>query len=232
MPGFNDYREAIDNQVTQSILDGFAEKDKAIGKAMRRHSRNFPRKLVEDVAGDGGFRYDLSSELASWEENFSQVLVVEYPVDDAEQAKNVLDQEAWTVRDNPTNGRELHMLEDQPPATEAMRLTYTARHTCTVSACTVPDSEAEAVEALAASYFCRILAARTAENQDSTIAADVVDHSSKSRDYNGLAKQFEAEYHAMMGIDPNKPVPAGVIVDWDVNIQGGADRLTHPRRKR
>jgi len=226
------YRSAIDDQVVQSQLTGTDEKDKAIAKAMQIHSKHRPQEVVKDVTGDGGFDYDLSGKLTSWDDDFSRILVIEYPVDDTDDDKNILEVEAWRTYNHPTNGKELHFLEDTPQTTESFRVTYTARHSCTVSACTVAGADEEAVQALAAALFCKILAAYNAQNEDSTIAADSVDHQSKRREYSAMAKSFMDEYNEHMNIQPGKPKPASATGDWDVNYADGRDRLTHPRRRR
>lgn len=226
----SDYIQAIGELVPGDYSLGEAEKIKAIDKALVTHSRNKPRKIAEDVTGAGTHEYALAS-LTYWEDEFSQVKLVEYPVDDNDEDKDYLEEDDWTIYQKPA-GYYLHFLNDTPQATETIRVFYTARHTCTDSACTVPSADEEAVQALAASYFCRMLAAKYAQDQDSTIAADSVDHSSKRREYEAQAKAYRKEYNEHMNIDENRPKPACATADWDVVYPTGWDRLTHPKKQR
>lgn len=225
------YRTAIDSQVDQAKFSGTDEQDKAIAKAMAHHSRNKPLTVVEDIAGADTYKYDLS-DMALWDDDFSVISQVEYPVDDTDESKNDLDGDDWRIYRDPTNGLELHFLTDSPATGESARVTYTAQYTCTISGCTVPGADEVAVQSLAAGFFCDILAAAHAQNQDSSIAADAVDQQSKRREYAAQAKAFKAEYYDHLGIKPGQPKPASVVQDQDVNLSSGRDRLTHPRRWR
>ncbi|MEN8134324.1 MAG: hypothetical protein ABFS18_02140 [Thermodesulfobacteriota bacterium] len=231
MPDLTDYRTAIDQEVPGEFGHvPEATWDRAIAKAMREHSQHRPRELVADLVGDGGFAYALDS-LTDWEDDFSQVKQVEFPVDDSSETKDILEPEDWQIYQAPT-GKELHFLRDWAAADESMRITYSARHTCTATACTVPGADEDAVMVLAAAYFCRALAASYSQDQDSTIAADQVEQGGKRRSYRNQAKDYEAEYYRHLGIKPGQAKPANVIQDMDVNYSDGGDRLTHPRRYR
>lgn len=207
-----------------------AMQNKAISKAMDAHSKYRPRRVVADVSGSGAFDYAISG-LTGWQDNFSVILQVEYPVDDTDETADILDPETYQLYDKPA-GRYLRFLEDKPAATETFRATYTARHTCTVSACSVDAGDTEAVQSLAAYFLCRMLAAAHALDQDATIQADVVNHGGRRKEYEALARAYKGEYNEHMGVVDGKPKAACAIQDQDVNFAGGADRLTHPRRHR
>lgn len=229
-----DYIEAVselvpgDHPVTAADLEKL--KVKAVSKAMDHHSRQQPRVVVEDMDGDGGFDYAVSG-LASWEDGFSVIRQVEYPVDDDDETPDILQHDEWTIYEKPA-GEYLRFLNDTPASTEDFRVTYTARHTCTASACTVAAGDHEAVQSLAAHYFCKMLAAAYALDQDSTIGADSVDHGGRSRKYNDLAKQYLSDYNSHMGIVSGKPRAASVTRDQDKDASWAGDRLTHRRRYR
>ncbi|HNR12056.1 MAG TPA: hypothetical protein PKM59_01950 [Thermodesulfobacteriota bacterium] len=230
MSNRSDYIAAIGELVPGSHPIGEPEKRKAIAKALAEHSRNKPRVIVEDEVGNGTHEYALSA-LALWQDDFSIITQIEYPVDDDDETKDYLEAEDWTIYQKPA-GYYLHFLNDTPLATESMRITYTAPHTCTDADCTVADADEEAVQSLAAAHFCRMLAACYAQDQDATIQADSVDHSSKRREYEAQAKAYRQEYYKHMNIDENRPKPACATADWDVVYPNGWDRLTHPRRQR
>lgn len=225
-----DYITAIDGMVGGEIPLDEADKIAAINMAVKRHSKNKPRKVVEDFDGDGGFDYAISS-FTAWSDGFSTIRQVEYPVDDDDETPDILQEDQWMIYEKPA-GKQLRFLDEKPTATEDFRVTYTALHTCTDTACTVEAFDEEAVQALAAAFFCNMLATYYAQNQDSTIDADSVDHTSKSRDYAARAKMYMKQYNDQMGIQDGKPKAASHIQDQDIDYPGGMDRLTHPRKYR
>jgi hypothetical protein len=171
---------------------------KAIAKAIKTYSKHRPREVVEDIAGDGGFEYDLG-DLDHWSDEFSIVKTVEYPVDDTDENPDLLLDDEVEIYKKPA-GTYLRFLDDTPAATEQIRITYTGMHVCTDEECTVPDADEEAVQALAAAYFCKMLAAAYATDEDSTINADSVNHAGKSERYLRMKKEYQAEYDEHIGI--------------------------------
>jgi hypothetical protein len=139
----------------------------------------------------------------------------------------------WFVRWNIPLTIRMRFLEAEPAVGETFRVTYTALHTCTDTACTVKAIDEEAVQSLAAALYCEILATWFAQNQDSTIQADVVNHTSKSRDFAARAKAFQTIYRKHMGLKEEDTVSAAAAVgDLDMKYPGGSERLTHPRSDR
>ena len=234
MTTLTDYREAIVDLVPGShpldASDLVDAQTKAVAKAMDAHSKHRPVTVVEDVAGDGGFDYALA-DLEDWADGFSVVREVEYPVDDTNETPDILDGADWTIYAKPS-GEVLRFLNDKPSTDESLRVTYTARHSCNDEGCTVKAGDEEAVQSLAASFYCKILAAAYALDVDSTIAADTVNQGPRHAAFLKLADQYRGEYNDHMGIQAGKPKPAVAIGDQDVTYPGGADRLTHPGRYR
>jgi len=204
--------------------------ESAVGSAMARHSEVKPREVLVDSESDGSTMIELS-ELTHWTDDFSALKKVEYPVDDTDEEDQELEPERWTVRKRPT-GYWLILLEDDPDSGDTIRLTYTARHTCSAEACTVDDADLDAVKALAASYYCRSLAAAYALDQDSTIAADAVQHSERNQKFIRMAKLYRDEYNHRMNVRDGKPGPACGSAEWDSTYPGGGDRLTHSGKYR
>jgi len=232
-----EYIAAIDELVPGTHGLGTDEKTRAVNSAVNLHSKYSPRKVVEDVDGDGGFDYALSG-LESWEEGFSSIVQVEYPVDDDDEAADILEESDWAIYEKPT-GKVLRFLAGRPAVGESIRVTYTVRHAFVQPEdeeedpqATVTAADEQAVQSLAASFFCRMIAAANAENQDSTISADSVDQTSKRREYEAQAAKYRNEYNEHMGISPGKPKPASINQDQDISYPWGWDRLTHPRRWR
>jgi len=225
-----DYITAIGNFVGGELPLGEAEKIVCINKAVKRYSGDRPRIVPEDVDGDGGFDYPVA-DLASWDDEFSSIKSVEYPVDDTEAAAAVLQDDAWCIYRTPA-GKVLRFLEDTPDADDDIRITYTALHLCTDAQSTIPGVDEEAVQMLAAALFCEMLATYYSQDQDSTIGADSVDHKSKADQYSRRAKTYRAEYFSHLGIKEGEALPASVTRDQDMAASWGSDHATHPRKWR
>lgn len=225
-----DYIVAIDQFVQGEIPLDDADKILAIGMAMKRYSKHKPRIVVEDETGDGGFDYAIS-DLASWADDFSVIRAVEYPVDDDDETPDILQDDIWGIYEKPA-GKVLRFLEDKPTASESFRVTYTALHTCTDSACSVSAYDEEALQALCAAFFLDMLSTYYAQSQDSTIDADSVDHSSKAREYGARAARYRKVYCEHMGIQEGKAGPASVTRDQDKKASWQSEGLTHPKKYR
>lgn len=225
-----DFQQAIDDQVSQVKFTGTTQHNMAIAKAVEIYSKYRPRVRVVDLAGVGT-HVAILFVVEGWDDDFSTVRQVEYPIDDTKAAKSILDPEEWTVYQAP-DGKELHLLDGIIADGAAARVTFTAAHVVDFSGSTIPARDEVAVQILAAACFCRMLAAAYAEAVDASISADSVDQISKRREYETQAKNFEAEFANVTGIKLGQPKPAAAVVDWDLNLSSGKDRLTHPRRLR
>lgn len=233
MSTLSDYLDALDDlapgehPVDETELNN--RKTKAVNKALEIHSRHKPRIIVEDIAGDGGNEYALSS-LGYWENVFSWLIHVEYPADEGNHP-GVLSRDSWALYEKPT-GPVLLFLDMTPDTGRSIRITYTGRHFINDSSCSVAASDEEAVQSLAACLYCKMLSATYALDQDGTITADSVDQNGRSRKYLELAKTYCSEYFDHMGIREGKPKPVSLIQDQDVIYPWGVDRLTHPKKWR
>jgi hypothetical protein len=225
-----DYITAIGKLVGGELPIGEPEKIFAINAALKKYSGHRPRIVAEDEDGNGSFDYALTL-LADWTEGFSTIKSVEFPVDDTDEAAAILDDDAWQIYQKPS-GKCLRMLEDTPETTEHLRIAYTALHTCTDEACTAPSYDEEALQILAASIFCDMLAAYFSQTQDSTIQADSVDHKSKASEYSARARAYRKMYFDHIGIKEGETPAASVTRGQDLAGSWGADKATHPRRFR
>jgi hypothetical protein len=93
-------------------------------------------------------------------------------------------------------GRAVLFAATAVPGGGAARLTYTTGHLCDDVDSTVPDSLADALRAKAAAAILRARANATAGDEDSTIAADMVNHGTKSDRYAKRARDLEAQWDA------------------------------------
>ncbi|MFA5424499.1 MAG: hypothetical protein WC374_11655 [Phycisphaerae bacterium] len=224
------YLSAIDDLVGGEVPLEDAEKIQALISAIKKYSGHRPYEVTEEVDGDGSFDYDLA-DLESWVDGFSVIKNVEYPVDDNDREDNSLQDDAWKIFKKST-GKYLRFLEDSPETGEQFRVTYTALHVCTNSLCTISASDETAVQMLAATNFCNMIAAYYAQTSDSVIQADSVDHKSKAAEYGARARTYKQEYCDHMGIKDGVVAAASVTRDQDAKPSWRGDGMTHPKRFR
>lgn len=203
-----------------------ADRDTAIGRAVARYSDDKPRTKVEDVATTGANVLPLP---AGWQAEFSRVMSLEVPIGNV--PPTIVDQDRYGPYQLPAGTVVLQLLDALNVGT-AVRVSYTQRHTLDLATDTVPAKHREAVCCWAAALICEQLAALYANATDSTIQADVVDRSSKGRDYASRAMKLRQRYFEELGLDPKRNVAAGVEVNLNLPTSQGEDRLTHPRRYR
>lgn len=107
------------------------ERYRAIKSALQRYSRDKPLIEVDDVSGDGGRYYVLSTSLGSWSEEFSNVLEVEYPAATiaSDEILQPLEPSEWSdevkVDVSGTLTRHLYFPQHTPASTETFRVSYT-----------------------------------------------------------------------------------------------------------
>jgi hypothetical protein len=218
----------IESRVTGIVGDDSGKlKDvpRNITAAISRYSKHRPDSEVVDVPGNGTHDYAISL-LTGWSEEFSNITQVEYPVD--EVPESLLDADDYYIYRKPS-GLVLRLVNETPEDTDTFRVTFTVPRTED----TIPDADVDAVSYLAAALCCEDLANAFAQTSDSTIGADSVNYRTKSQEFASRAKRLKALYSEHVGIQEGDSAPASAVVkDLDVRYPGGADRLTHPRRKR
>jgi len=206
------------------------ELDRQIQEAVRRYSRVRPREVVEDEVGNG--THDLAvTLLASWEDEFSVILQVEYPIRSTTVDPPILERDEWIAYRTPA-GRVLRLLTAAPAATETVRITYTALHVADELAFTIPDGDFDAVANWAAALCLRALANKYAQNTAPTLGADAVDHRTMSDQYSRLARELEKDVSRALRLDENQVGAGSVTAEWPAGQSTGLDWMTHPRRRR
>lgn len=224
------YMSAIDDLVDGVLPLEDSAKVAALQQAVIKFSSDRPREVIEEFNGTGTFDYELA-DMEAWLEGFSSIKKVEYPVDDTVQEESILQDDAWKII-KTSSGSYLRFLEDEPTASEEIRITYTGLHVCTNALCTIPKSDEIAVQTLAASKFCSMIAAYYAQSQDSTIGADSVDHKSKAQEYSARARAYKQEYYEHMNIKDGAVSAASITRDQDTKPSWRTDGLTHQRKFR
>jgi len=195
-----------------------ANRQAMVVTALETYSRDHPDKHTDDVTGDAGRYYPISTSLTSWSEGFSQILTIEYPAATvaSDEAPQYLEPEDWRSDYWAADVRYLYLPNHAPAATEKMRITYTIPYTFagTPSATTTPAGDFYAICNLGAAYCCRALAAQFSRATTPTLGMDSVNHESKARNFAARAKEFEALYRAHVGTEKGATA-AGEFVDWD-----------------
>lgn len=199
---------------------------------LQRYSKDRAQQLVSDAAGNGTPYLDLpESSQGSFEEGFSAVLSLEYPVGSV--PPNILLDEEWQMYRDPSALRIL-MTSQSPSVGENVRVTWTARHKDDGS--TVPDYDFEAVCDFAAALCLEALAKTYAQTGDPTIMADSVNYRTKSQEYLSLSKAVQKRYFDHLGVsqNPDTPQVGPALANGSVHetLSPGLDRLTHPSASR
>ncbi len=202
-----------------------ADYDRNIAAAISQYSKHRPDIRVIDITGNGTHDYALpaSGAITIWNDEFSSIKSIEYPVGDV--PATLLENDEYEIYQNPT-AKKIRLKNNSPGATETFRVTFTILRTDA----TIPSADVNALCNLASSLCFEELANAYAQTGDSTIDADSVDHKSKSSEFGARAKRFLQLYKDYIGMKEGELVPpASVVSDLDVNYPGGGDRLTHPR---
>ena len=192
--------------------------DDAIGDAVIKYSNDKPRTLVEDVVSDGTVYLDLP---ASWEQEFSEVLKLEYPI--GSSPLTYIDE--FEIYQSPSEFKIL--LPNTITASASVRVSFTAKHSVTAVLDTVPTKHREPVACYAAALLLMQLASVYSGDEDSTIAADNVDHGDKAGRFSSRAKDLKKQYHDLLGIDKKRTQAASATANWNRNNSTGKPRLFH-----
>lgn len=225
-------------------LNGWAgvDIDEALDAALAEFSRDRPRAVVVEVAGSGSFDVLLSSvgvagpPSSQWSEGFSHLTDVVYPYVAAARDIPHLAADQYGVIQLPA-GPTLRFAGATPATGQKVLVSFTRPHDLTEAVSTVPTGLEQALVNLAAAYGFEQLSAYYAQSTDSSIQADVVDHSGKSATYRELAAAFRGRYYQAVGRgmsgQATASAPASALVDIDRSFGDAArtDYHFHGRRR-
>jgi hypothetical protein len=204
----------------------------AIGSARAEYEAAYPREVVIEITGNGGFDYQITGgPWSAYVDGNSSITQIRYPVVAGDPAPPLVDDEDWVVVRTP-GGLFLRFLNGiRPAATQKFWVYFTAQHTLSGGASTVPAAHDDALADLAASFACLMLSAYYEQTGDSTMQADAVDRPRRTDTYRALAKQYREAYKEKLGM--NEPARAGFAVA-DLNPPASAPQvgglLFHERR--
>jgi hypothetical protein len=203
-----------------------AERDRAITAAVLRYSADKPQMKVQDLTPESSQVLPLP---AAWEDGFSALLELEYPIGEIPPA--FMKQDRYGIYQDPA-AKKIKLADGVAVAANNVRSSFTIMHVVSGAADTIPLIHREPVACYAAASLCDQLAAFYSNSQDSTIQADSVDGRSKAQEYAARARNLRKRYFDELGIEDKHGAPAGVVVNLDQADSQGEDRLMHPRRFR
>ena len=224
-------RDTADTADQQLLTD--TEIGDLIRQATTRYSIDRPCETVADLSGDGT-RY-LSLPVA-FEDGFSVIHSIEYPIDDDPPA--YLDPRDVDFYRTPAVGGEpptpaalkLRCSWALPTGSANVRLVYTTRRTlgATTADTTVLDRDFDALCDLATAGCCDAIAQKYARTHEPILGASAMAPRDKADVWASRAKRYEARYRDAMG-----PPLASVVVNWDsLASWGGRAWLNHPASRR
>jgi hypothetical protein len=187
----------------------------AIDAALTLYSKHLPKKVVDDLDGDGSHDLDLPSD---WVDEFSVISRVEYPIGNV--PATLINKSDWLIYQTPT-AKVLRLLNDTPETGESVRVGYTVLR----AEADVRTSDIDAVASLAAANCLDVLANIFTQTTDASMSADSVDYHSKGDEFGRRAKALRQRYYDHMGIKPDAPQPGNYVVA-DAPADGRI-RLTH-----
>ena len=197
------------------LVDELDDYTNAIDAALAIYSKHLPKKVVEDLDGDGSHDLELPDD---WVDEFSVIKSVEYPIDNV--PATLIDKSEYVIYQTP-EAKVLRLLSDTPETGKSVRIVYTVPR---VEA-DVRIGDEDAVASLAAANCCDVLANIFTQLTDSTMSADSVDYRSKGDEFARRAKALRQRYYDHMGISPDGTQPGLSTVA--AAPTSGRVRMTH-----
>ena len=216
-PFFTGSNEIADNVVDQSIQ-----------QALTYYSKDNPHIVVESEVGDGGKYYPLTN-LASWENDFSQVLAIDYDAgsrlsDDEKPRYLSEDNGDWAYYRDATT-RYLYLPKHSPDSGVTFIVTYSARHTLDSTTSTVPLQHEKAVVYLSVSELASTLQFHAEKAIDPPAGASYISMRNKGSGFRDVSSLFYTRYIREMGGD--EIVGASQWREFDQTYTRGDEYLFH-----
>ncbi len=127
MPTFQDARDGLGSLLKEGAGNLSPEdRDRFIIDAGRTFSRQFPRKVAIEIAGNDGFEYALSL-LTGFVDGFSTITQMFYPWDPDEQDPEPMERKYFQIFEGPS-GAVLRFIRNRPRTTEEFLPVFTVPH--------------------------------------------------------------------------------------------------------
>ena len=213
---------------------------RAVDEAMNRYSQDRPRRIAQRYESTSGQMYSLPDE---WKEGLSIILRVQRLSEQfVGQQRVFIGIEEFDVYDSGDgSGKQVHLYDYAPSATETFIIYYTGAHTVSAIDSTVFDFDFEAVGYLVSSILALKLAGQLLKNRDPHKPADSLNFRTLSDEYEKLSRLLFERYKDHMDLPSGMEsegkgmgsdvTPALSIGDIQVTPPWGLPRyLTHGRR--
>lgn len=178
--------------------------DPNIDAALIEHSKRYPARLFADLTGDAvETRFRLNS-LTGWIKEFSDVISVEWPVN--ETPPSILAKKDYAVfgadmNSDATLDEVLYLLSGVPAVAEKVRVIFNGQHTIHASVAastTVNEMHHRPFCLLAASYCAEAISRTLIRRQDSAVGDDLVNFGTQSGEWSARAKELREKYEKGM----------------------------------
>ncbi len=212
----------------------------AIRQAVNNYSKQFPRRNIQDVVGDGGKYYVLTTLLTRWEEDFSEIISIDYDsgtrvADDIAPRFLSMDDEDWAFvwrSVSSVDTQHLFLPHHSPTSSQTLTIWYTSRHVLddSDSSSTVPDQHKEAIIFESVSRMLIRVAVGLEKGSDPPGGVDFPSIRSKSAGMRSLADIYHSYYVDEIG--GSEEPAASAERDFDLRPVGGGDYFFHGSRVR
>lgn len=244
MPDFNRQEVRIDVLKTigshpqftgdQEIDD--SQIDLSIRQAVNIFSKQIPRRNLQDVVGDSGKYYLLTTLLTNWEEDFSEIISIDFDsgtriADDVAPVLLNRDDGDWEFIWFPA-GQHLFLPNHSPTSSQTLTIWYTSRHIFgdDDASSSIPDQYREAVTFESVSRMLTRIAVGLEKGSDPPGGAEFPSLRSKSSGTRALADAYHDMY--IQEIGGLEEVPASAQRDFDLRPIGGGEYFHHGSRVR
>lgn len=210
--------------------------DLSIRQAINIFSKQIPRRNLQDVVGDDGKYYLLTTLLTNWEEDFSEIISIDFDAgsritdDVAPQFLN-MDDGDWTFVWFPS-GQHLFLPNHSPTSSQTLTIWYTSRHVFgdTNADSSIPDQYREAITFESVSRMLVRIAVGLEKGSDPSAGAEFPSLRSKSSGTRALAEFYHSLYMDELG--GNEEIAASASRDFDLRPVGGGEYHFHGSRVR
>ncbi len=160
-----------------------------IKEAVKEYSERRPLQKTVKNTGDGTGSFSLPSD---WEQEFSFIKEIEYPIDNFPPEK--IDRKHWAVEQIDTGWTVRFYYSGYPGQGEFYYVRYFIRHTVDDASSTIPLADKDAVCNLAASLCCQALAEKYGQTSEPNMEADVVAYRTRGDEFAARAKELRELY--------------------------------------
>jgi len=172
--------------------------------SLETFSTIFPRikgEIIDIASSNALYVFTLPT---SWEDRFSAIMKLEYPL--SQRPPKYLDMDVYGIHLDTVTGIDQLMFYDDLPVSD-VGIIYTVRWTET----TLSEADAFSCALLTAALVCDRLAAKYASSTSSDFGADVINWSTKTREYTNVKNNFLHLFALRTNVDTRKIQPSAAL---------------------